>query len=71
MIILRDLYEGEEEIIYQGYQIEDAKKAIKQRAEDTCGEMFLHINVNTITMTLTIEIVCYLHTMINIARRDL
>lgn len=45
MIILRDLYEGTEEIIYEGYQIEDAKKAIKQRAEDTCGEMFLHINV--------------------------
>ncbi len=45
MIILRDLYEGEEEIFFQGYQIEEAKKAIKQRAEGTCGEMFLHINV--------------------------
>lgn len=45
MIILRDLYEGEEEIFFEGYLIKEAKKAIKQRAEDTCGEMFLHINI--------------------------
>ena len=40
MITILDIYEGSE-VLYNGYSIRDAKRAIRQRIEDTSGECAL------------------------------
>lgn len=44
MITILDIYEGSE-VLYNGYSIRDAKRAIRQRIEDTSGECALDYTI--------------------------